>query len=71
MLNSHTNTSAMEKEQKEQPRYDKKGNKYVLCYFCKKPIHKDRFVGIVKINNKAEFICDNICCIKKVSELNK
>lgn len=44
-------------------RLEEERDKRVLCFFCKKPIHIDRFAGIFKVDKKTVLFCDNIVCL--------
>ena len=37
--------------------------KKVLCHSCKNPIHIDHVAGMVMIDRKQGWFCDNICCL--------
>lgn len=50
---------------------EKKKEKRVKCYFCKKWIHIDRFGGVFNPKGKPEMFCDRLPCIMKLSDWQK
>jgi hypothetical protein len=38
-------------------------DKKVLCHSCKNPIHIDHLAGIMMVDGKQRWFCDNICCL--------
>jgi len=53
------------------PRKGKITGKRVLCHFCKKPIHIDKWGGICRVNKKVIWFCNNIGCLVELVDLRK
>jgi len=50
---------------------EKKEGRKVLCHFCKKPIHIDKWGGVCKYDKVQIWFCNNICCLVELVELRK